>query len=67
MHLMRNKVSRCSDESEHYQKLKLKKREIINRENTLEAGLPVFREAVSAIDGPSLSWLERYFAFLSTV
>jgi len=35
--------------------------------NTLEAGLPVFREAVPAIDGPSLSWLERYFAFLSTV
>jgi hypothetical protein len=35
--------------------------------NTSEAGLPVFREAVPAIDGPSLSWLERYFAFLSAV
>ena len=43
-----------------------KKREIITKKH-LEAGLPVFREAVSAINWPSLSWLERYFAFLSTV
>ena len=45
----------------------LKKREMINRANTSEAGLPVFREAVPAIDGPSLSWLERYFALFAAV
>ena len=44
-----------------------KKRKIIIRKNTSEAGLPVFREAVSAVDGPTLSWLERDFAFFTAV
>jgi len=33
----------------------------------LEPGFPVFREAVSAIDRPALSWLEGDFALFSTV
>ncbi len=35
--------------------------------NFSEAGLPVFRQAVPAINGSSLGWLERYFAFFSAV
>ncbi len=35
--------------------------------STSEAGLPVFREAVPAIDRSSLGRLERYFAFLTAV
>jgi hypothetical protein len=33
----------------------------------LKPGAPVLGEALSAIDGSSLSRLERYFAILSTV
>jgi hypothetical protein len=33
----------------------------------LVPGFPVFREAVSAIDRPALSWLEGDFALFSTV
>jgi len=32
-----------------------------------EPGFAVFREAVSAIDRPALSWLEGDFALFSTV
>jgi hypothetical protein len=40
-----------------------KKRKMIR----LVPGFPVFREAVSAIDRPALSWLEGDFALFSTV
>jgi len=33
----------------------------------LVAGLPVFRKALAAVDGPSLGWLEGDLALFSTV
>ena len=45
----------------------LKKRKMITRSKHSEAGLPVFREAVTAIDGPAFGRLERYFALFSAV
>ena len=59
--------SPCHNPAGFIKEINEKKVKIIVRKNTSEAGLPVFREAVSAVDGPTLSWLERDFAFFSAV